>query len=105
MLLSKTYLTLRKDVKSITNKGNVRKKVYDILGKTEHKIKNIFLPGNIPENIGFKYFGVVDGHNMEQLISIFQETKDMEGPIFIHVKTKKEKDIYQLRRIRKNFTE
>jgi len=91
MILSKTYLTLRKDVKNITNKGNVRKKVYDILGKTEHKMKNIFLPGNIPENIGFKYFGVVDGHNIEQLISIFQEAKDMEGPIFIHVKTKKGK--------------
>ncbi|MFK4785426.1 1-deoxy-D-xylulose-5-phosphate synthase [Fusobacterium sp. MFO224] len=91
MILSKTYLTLRKDVKNITNKGNLRKKVHDTLGKAEHKIKNILLPGNIPENIGFKYFGVIDGHNIEQLISIFKEVKNMEGPIFVHVKTKKGK--------------
>ncbi|MDP0489152.1 MAG: 1-deoxy-D-xylulose-5-phosphate synthase [Fusobacterium sp. JB020] len=91
MLLSKTYLSLRKDVKSIINKGNLRKKVHDTLGKAEHRIKNILLPINIPQNIGFKYFGVVDGHNIEQLVSIFEETKEMEGPIFVHVKTKKGK--------------
>lgn len=103
MLLSRAYLAIRKDVKNITNKGNIRKKVHDTLGKAEHKFKNIFLPGSIAENIGFKYFGVIDGHNIEQLISVFQSVDKMEGPIFVHVKTKKGKGYLPAEENRERF--
>jgi len=43
------------------------------------------------ESLGFKFFGVLDGHNPEELLSTLNKIKNMEGPIFIHVKTQKGK--------------
>ena len=43
------------------------------------------------ENIGFRYLGPVDGHNIEDLESIFNISKELEGPVLIHVVTKKGK--------------
>lgn len=103
MMLSKTYFNLKKDVKNITNKGNIGKLVQDTLGRAEHSIKSFFMPLSISENIGFKYFGVIDGHNLEELISVFEKVKLMEGPIFIHVKTKKGKGYLPAEEDREKF--
>ena len=43
------------------------------------------------EDIGFRYLGPVDGHNIEKLEDIFKICKEQEGPILVHVVTKKGK--------------
>ena len=91
MISSKVYMNVKKDVKNIIDRGTFGKKVKNTLGRAEHSIKNFFLPMSISENLGFKYFGVIDGHNMEELLKVFQKVKETEGPIFIHVRTKKGK--------------
>ncbi len=91
MILSKVYMTIRKDIKNIINRGHFGKKISNTIRRAEYSIKNFFLPVSISENLGFKYFGVIDGHNLEELISIFEKIKKEEGPIFIHIKTKKGK--------------
>ncbi len=91
MISSRVYMNVKKDVKNIIGKGNFGKKVKNTLGRAEHSIKNFFLPMSISENLGFKYFGVIDGHNMGELLKVFQKAKETEGPIFIHVRTKKGK--------------
>ena len=91
MISSRVYMNVKKDVKNIINRGNFGRRVKNTLGRAEHSIKNFFLPMSISENLGFKYFGVVDGHNMEELLDVFQKAKETEGPVFIHVRTKKGK--------------
>lgn len=91
MILSKAYMSIRKDVKNIIGKGNFGKKLSNTIKRAEHSVKNFFLPVSISENLGFKYFGVIDGHNLEDLISIFEKVKVEEGPIFVHIKTQKGK--------------
>lgn len=91
MILSKAYMSIRKDVKNIIGKGNFGKKLSNTIKRAEHSVKNFFLPVSISENLGFKYFGVIDGHNLEELISIFEKIKVEEGPIFVHIKTQKGK--------------
>ena len=91
MILSKAYMSIRKDVKNIIGKGNFGKKLSNTIKRAEHSVKNFFLPVSISENLGFKYFGVIDGHNLEELISIFEKVKVEEGPIFVHIKTQKGK--------------
>ena len=91
MISSKAYMAMKKDFKKMIDRGNFGRKVKDTLGRAEHSIKNFFLPMSVSENIGFKYFGVVDGHNMEELLSVFEKVKNEEGPILVHVKTKKGK--------------
>ena len=46
---------------------------------------------NLFESLNFRYFGVVDGHNIEQLIDVLKSLKDIEGPKLLHIKTIKGK--------------
>lgn len=41
------------------------------------------------ENMGLTYLGPVDGHNMRQMMKLFNEAKRVEGPVVVHVLTKK----------------
>ena len=96
------YLThLRTDSAYIQAKENIQtfSKKMPILGNTVNFIfekmrfgaKFLFLPGMLFEEMGFHYIGPVDGHNIEELINVLQNVKQMRGPLLIHVKTKKGK--------------
>jgi 1-deoxy-D-xylulose-5-phosphate synthase len=49
----------------------------------------LFFPGMIFEEMGFTYFGPVDGHNIEELVEVLGYVKDLKGPVLLHVVTKK----------------
>ena len=49
------------------------------------------VPGSIFEELGFKYYGPVDGHNLRELIGLLEAAKHLEGPILLHIVTKKGK--------------
>ncbi len=59
--------------------------------KIDEGIKHIFVPGLLFEEMGFRYFGPLDGHNIESMIEILENVKKIPGPIFLHVITKKGK--------------
>ena len=62
-----------------------------IAGRIEHGIKAVITPGILFEALGFRYFGPINGHNVHQLIKIFEQVKDLKGPILVHVNTQKGK--------------
>jgi 1-deoxy-D-xylulose-5-phosphate synthase len=59
--------------------------------RMEESMKNFILPGLLFERLGFRYFGPVDGHNISSLLKLLQEVKVLNGPILVHVLTKKGK--------------
>ncbi|MDH7603935.1 MAG: 1-deoxy-D-xylulose-5-phosphate synthase [Melioribacter sp.] len=59
--------------------------------RIEHGIKAIVTPGMLFEALGFRYFGPINGHNISQLIKIFEHVKNLKGPILVHVITEKGK--------------
>jgi|YelNatPaOPRAMG01_1025707.scaffolds.fasta_scaffold00239_27 1-deoxy-D-xylulose-5-phosphate synthase len=59
--------------------------------RLENGIKAVITPGMLFEALGFRYFGPVNGHNIFQLIKIFEFVKNMKGPILVHVLTQKGK--------------
>ncbi|MEG8945740.1 1-deoxy-D-xylulose-5-phosphate synthase [Rosettibacter firmus] len=59
--------------------------------RIEHGIKAIVTPGMLFEALGFRYFGPINGHNIVQLIKIFEHVKKLNGPILVHVLTEKGK--------------
>lgn len=59
--------------------------------RLESGIKAVVTPGMLFEALGFRYFGPVNGHNLHQLIKIFEQVKDLKGPILVHVLTEKGK--------------
>lgn len=61
------------------------------MSKMKASLKQMVVPGMLFEELGLTYIGVVDGHNMSQLISMLQHAKNVEGPVVIHVRTKKGK--------------
>ncbi len=69
----------------------VGKKVVKLIRKIKYSIKQLFLSNMFFEDLGFKYLGPVDGHNIEKLEDIIFKAKNLSGPILIHVVTKKGK--------------
>lgn len=63
------------------------------LERVKESMKRLAVPkvGAVIEELGFTYMGPVDGHNLEDLISTFKAAHKQEGPVFVHVVTKKGK--------------
>ena len=78
----------KKRIKSIPIIGN---KTATIVSKLKDAIKQLIIPGMYFEEIGFKYLGPIDGHNIEEIEEILSEAKELEEPILIHIITKKGK--------------
>lgn len=88
----KLYKKSNISIKKVLNKiPIIGKPIIKIIQKTKRSIKQLFIPKMFFEDIGFTYFGPVDGHNIEKLESILKLSKQIEGPVLIHVLTKKGK--------------
>ena len=59
--------------------------------KVAKRAKVLFFPGMIFEEMGFSYFGPIDGHNIKNMIEVLGYLKDLKGPVLLHVVTKKGK--------------
>ncbi len=59
--------------------------------RLEESLKSLLVPGILFEELGFRYFGPVDGHNLDQLIQTFRSLKNLPGPKLLHVTTVKGK--------------
>jgi 1-deoxy-D-xylulose-5-phosphate synthase len=62
-----------------------------IANKFEEGLKNLFVPGMFFEELGFRYFGPLDGHNLASLVHTLKNIFSIRGAILIHVVTKKGK--------------
>jgi len=62
-----------------------------IANKFEEGLKGLFIPGIFFEELGFRYFGPLDGHNLSLLIPTLKNILELKGPILLHVVTKKGK--------------
>jgi len=83
---------LRRDfgefIKSLPRIGD---DIYQLMKRTEESFKTFVTPGMLFEAFGFEYFGPINGHNLEHLIDILENIKDMHEPVLLHVSTKKGK--------------
>ncbi|MCI8460085.1 MAG: 1-deoxy-D-xylulose-5-phosphate synthase, partial [Bacilli bacterium] len=62
-----------------------------LVSKLKTSVKNVIIPGMYFEEIGFRYLGPVDGHDINTLEKLLSRAKELDGPILIHVLTKKGK--------------
>ena len=93
--------SLEKAIRKIPSGGD---QIMNHLRKTKSSIKQLFVPGMFFEDMGITYLGPVDGHNIKELVRAFHEAKKVQGPVLLHVLTKREKDIFLLRRSRPGST-
>ncbi len=89
---SKTYLEFKKQLKKVL-KGvpGVGDSLYSGAEHIRDTLKYALINGTVFDSFGFKYFGPIDGHDIHELIEAFNLAKILEGPILLHVVTKKGK--------------
>ena len=86
------YLSTKKDVENFLSKiPVVGKGIKSIIKRTKGGLKKFLYPNMLFEELGLKYLGPVDGHNMEALIKVLKRAKREPGPVLIHIRTKKGK--------------
>lgn len=88
---TKGYLSTKKDVEKLLNKTFVGGKIKGLLKRAKDGIKQIVVPGMLFEELGLTYMGPVDGHNIYEIIESLKIAKNIEGPLLMHVITKKGK--------------
>ena len=69
----------------------VGEKIIDLVINIKKGIKQLIIPNMYFENIGFKYLGPIDGHDIDAMENVFKSSIHVKGPILIHVITKKGK--------------
>lgn len=77
--------------KALSKMPKLSNRVIKFVKKLKYSIKQLLLPNMFFEDLGFRYLGPIDGHDIEKLEELLKKTKDLEGPILIHVVTKKGK--------------
>ena len=91
LLSSKSYSSLRNLIKKISK--SLPKNFSKTLYRTEEFSKGMLSGGTLFEELGFYYLGPIDGHNVNELVSVLENIRDnkFEKPIFLHCITKKGK--------------
>jgi len=92
MIANPSYNRFKANIWDLTGKLDViGDRIRAIAARVEDGIKVVITPGILFEALGFRYFGPVNGHNIPHLVKIFNEVKDLPGPILIHTITRKGK--------------
>ncbi len=91
LLSGKLYFSLRETIKMVISAFS--KRFSQKAGKAEDLLRGIVTGGTLFSELGFYYIGPVDGHDVDNLVQIFENVKNSnhQGPILIHVRTQKGK--------------
>ncbi|MGL6261067.1 1-deoxy-D-xylulose-5-phosphate synthase [Vibrio sp. WXL210] len=65
--------------------------IKELVRRTEEHLKGMVIPGTLFEELGFNYIGPVDGHDVLDLVKTLKNMRDLKGPQFLHIMTKKGK--------------
>ena len=88
VLSGKTYAALREGGKKILRRMPT---VWELARRSEEHVKGMVLPGTMFEEMGFNYIGPIDGHDIDALVRTLTNLRDLPGPQFLHVVTRKGK--------------
>jgi 1-deoxy-D-xylulose-5-phosphate synthase len=92
IITGQVYNKLKEDIKTLLNFIPVfGEQMIRFAHSLEEAVKRIFVPGMLFEELGFKYMGPVKGHNITQLIEVLNNVKEIEGPVLLHITTRKGK--------------
>ena len=93
MMTNPVYNRIRDEVKDLISRGPGGAKgiVRRVASRTEESLKGLFVPGLLFEELGFRYIGPVDGHDLDSLVDTLAKVRALDGPILVHVITQKGK--------------
>ena len=86
---STKYLKMKKRYREAIKRLPGGAAFYHFSSNLKNRIKRALLPWTIFENMGLKYYGPVDGHDLPELIRLLKEARDLHSPVVVHVITQK----------------
>jgi 1-deoxy-D-xylulose-5-phosphate synthase len=86
VLASRFYNTVRRGGKEVLAK---LPPVHELARRAEEHVKGMMLPGTLFEEFGFNYIGPIDGHDVDLLVRTLANVRELRGPQFLHVVTRK----------------
>ena len=90
IITNPTYNKIRSDIWDISGKiPVVSDTIRKFLKKSEEGIKGFLTPGILFEELGIRYIGPIDGHDIDEMVKVFNSVKEIKTPVLLHVFTKK----------------
>ncbi|MEJ2630362.1 MAG: 1-deoxy-D-xylulose-5-phosphate synthase [Acidihalobacter sp.] len=88
LLSSRIYSNLREGGKEILKR---LPPVWEVAQRTREHLRGMIIPGTLFEEMGFHYFGPVDGHDLDLLVKTLTNLRELKGPRLLHIVTRKGK--------------
>ncbi len=88
---SPTYRRLENDIWELLGKVPAGGKARQLVSRVKEGMKNLMVPNILFEELGFKYYGPIDGHDIATLLEILEQLKEVKGPVLLHTLTRKGK--------------
>lgn len=89
--MGERYNKLKTNINSSLGSYDIGKDIIYKMSKVKDSIKQLVVPSMLFENMGIKYIGPIDGHDIKLMNEIFNRVKEVDGPVIIHVVTQKGK--------------
>ncbi len=92
ILTGQVMIKIKKEIDDLLlSIPGIGKEISRYAHRIDEAIKGVFIPGRLFEDLGFRYVGPVDGHDINALIETFNSIRDLKGPTLLHVVTRKGK--------------
>jgi 1-deoxy-D-xylulose-5-phosphate synthase len=86
LITGKSYTNMRDATRKVLEKVPL---AYEAARRLEEHVKGMVTPGTLFEEMGFRYFGPIDGHDFEHLLPTLGNCRELDGPMLLHVVTRK----------------
>jgi len=91
------YNRIRNEIWDLTGKLPIAKSTTrTLIRKVEESLKSLIVPGILFDELGFRYFGPIDGHDLDEVLHTLENIKDIQKPVLLHVLTKKGKGMVSM---------
>ena len=91
-MTSDTFIRFKKETENILNYvPGIGRDLVNLAKRAEESLKSFMTPGMLFEGFGFDYFGPIDGHNIDEMTKTLHNVAQIEGPVLLHILTKKGK--------------
>jgi 1-deoxy-D-xylulose-5-phosphate synthase len=91
IIANPAYSRRKDDIWELTGRVFFGAQLRPIAGQLEDGVKNLLVPGMFFEQLGFEYYGPIDGHDIKEIVTVLREIKDVRKPKLLHVITEKGK--------------
>jgi 1-deoxy-D-xylulose-5-phosphate synthase len=86
LLTGKAYATARRAGEKVLG---VVPSILELANRTQEHVKGMLSPSTMFEEFGFNYIGPIDGHDLDKLVTTLKNIKNLSGPQFLHIVTRK----------------